>query len=208
MRRLILTAALIFLGTAAFAFPYATKFSDETEEYTAPVYITNQQGDQYIKLSLGVVFPMNFPDVESLFHTDQHQLSLGGMGPVGYHYFLTGNFALGFDVGFGFNTTIGSHILNYVPILFSVTYQPKWRMLEFPLSLNAGFAWESYNNKNYFPGLVLKPEAGVHFRIDENWSVGLEGSWMILPQFCEWYDTGKNYTGHFFTLAAAARYYF
>ena len=151
---------------------------------------------------------MNFPDAESLFHTDKHQLSLGGVGTIGYHYFLTENIALGFDVGFGFNKTIGRHIFEYVPILFSATYQPVWKKLEFPLSLNIGFAWESCGTDNYFPGLAVKPEAGVHFRINESWSVGLEGSWMILPQFCEWYDTGKNYTGHFFTLAAAARYYF
>ena len=206
MKHLLLTALLF--SAAASVFPSAAKLSDGKSDYEAPVYVRNQQGDQNIKLSLGVVFPMNFPDAESLFHADKHQLSIGGMGTLGYHYFLTGNIALGFDVGFGFNTTIGSHILNYVPVLFSATYQFAWKRLEFPVSLNAGFAWESYNNKNYFPGLVLRPEAGVHFRINENWSVGLEGAWMILPQFCEWYDSGKNYTGHFFTLAAAARYYF
>ena len=92
--------------------------------------------------------------------------------------------------------------------MFSFTYQPSWRNLEFPLSLNVGAAWESYNNHNYFPGLVLKPEAGVHYRINENWSLGLDASWMLLPQFCEWYDKGKNYAGQFATLAFAARYYF
>ena len=208
MKRLPLFAAL-FLTAAASAFSYdAVRLSENDENYIQPVYHSVQKGDQNISISIGLSIPLNFPDIESLFHEDEHQLSIGGMGTLGYHYFVNSCIALGFDVGFGFNVTIGSHIFNYVPMMFSFTYQPSWRNLEFPLSLNAGVAWESYNNHNYFPGLVLKPEAGVHYRINENWSLGLDASWMLLPQFCEWYDKGENYIGQFATLSLAARYYF
>lgn len=203
---------LLFSAAGLFAFPYTTKFSEETEEsedFSQDNGFYNiQTGDQYIKIAMGVTAPLNFPDFESLFHKDKHQLSIGGMGSLGYHYFLNSYLALGFDVSYGFNVTIGSHIFNYVPILFSATYQYSWHKLEFPLTLNAGFCWESYNNHNYFPALIVKPEAGVHYRVDENWSVGVEASWMIMPQFSSWYDKGEDYTGHFMNLSLAARYYF
>ena len=164
-------------------------------------------GDQYIKLSLGAVAPLNFPDVQSLFN-DNHQLSIGGMGTLGYHTFIFDQVALGFDIGFGFNVTIGSHIFNYVPILASITWQPSWKRFEFPLTMNIGGAWEAYNNYNYFPGLVLKPEAGIHYRIAENWSAGAEVGYMCMPQFCKLYDEGENFYGQFMTVSVAARYYF
>ena len=59
-----------------------------------------------------------------------------------------------------------------------------------------------------FPGLVLKPEAGIHYRIAENWSAGAEVAYMFMPQFCKLYDKGENFYGQFMTVSVAARYYF
>ena len=204
MKRLFATACLLIAITVSAA---AQPHEDDTI-YFEPQHIENKAGDQNIRLALGLVFPLNFPDIPSLFETDGTQLSLGGMGSLGYHRFIAKDFALGFDVSFGFNPTIGSHIFNYVPILFSAMYQPTWNKLEFPLTLNIGFAWESYNNDNYFPGLIIQPEIGVHYRFNQDWSAGLEASYIFMPQFCELYSTGENYFGQFATISAVARYYF
>ncbi|MCQ2240298.1 TP0733 family outer membrane beta-barrel protein [Treponema sp.] len=165
-------------------------------------------GDQYIRLSLGTSYPLNFPDASSVISGDS-QLKIGGQGSIGYHSFITSKIALGVDLGFGFNITIGSHSFNTVPILITGTYEPTMDRFSFPVSMGIGAAWESYNGKNYFPGLVLKPQAGAHFRLSENWTIGLETSYMFLPQFNSIHHSGEeNKYGHFWTVDFCARYMF
>lgn len=187
--------------------------NDTTEEEEQDIQVFNadmiQEGDQNIRISLAPSFPLNFPDFPSLFMKDRHQLSIGGIGSLGYHYFLNSLFAVGVDIGFGFNVTIGSRVLNYVPFLASFTFQPTAGKFEFPISMNVGFAWESYSNYNYFPGLILKPEAGVHYRLTSGWSLGLEVAYMFMPQLNKLYDSSReNFYGQFLTTSIVARYYF
>ena len=170
---------------------------------------TTLAGDQYIRISLGVDFPMNFPDFSSLFQKDKSQLKIGGIGFLGYHYFITNNIALGVDVGFGFNVSIGSHVFNYVPVIFEGTYQFTKEKFEFPITAGIGFAWENFNSQHYFPGLVLKLGGGAHYRVTESWSLGLEASYMFMPQFCALYDkNAENRMGHYTTIDLVARYIF
>ncbi|WP_407400690.1 TP0733 family outer membrane beta-barrel protein [Treponema sp.] len=165
-------------------------------------------GDQYIRLSLGSSYPLNFPDASSVLHGES-QLKIGGQGSIGYHSFITSQIALGVDLGFGFNVTIGSHSFNTVPIVITGTYEPSLGKFSFPLTMGIGFAWESYNGKNYFPGLVLKPQVGAHYRISENWSVGLDTAYMFLPQFNSLHHSGEeNKYGHFWLVDLCARYMF
>ncbi|MBQ0039901.1 MAG: hypothetical protein KBS64_05700 [Treponema sp.] len=170
-------------------------------------YGMNLAGDQYIKIGLGIDIPLNFPDPVAVFKRDS-QLRMGGIGMLGYHSFITQKVALGFDLGFAFNMTIGGHTFNTVPFIFTATYEPTIKRWAFPMSLGLGFAWESYNSKNYFPGLLIKPEAGVHFRVSENWSLGLETGVMLLPQLNALHGEGNNRIGYFWTTNVVARYMF
>ena len=166
-------------------------------------------GDQFLKLSLDGVFPLNFPDVPSLFKEDEHQLSIGGTANIGYHYFMTKEIAIGFDIGFGFNVSTGGHIFNYVPFIFNGTYMFSYKKWQFPCTIGLGFAWESYNNNHYFPGLILKPEAGVYYRMSESWSLGGEVFYMLMPQFSSWYnDDASNHFGNFLGIGLTAKYAF
>lgn len=207
MKRLLPLFCLAFL----LAVPSFAQEQDEPEDDTAYSFDLNQKGDQYIRISLGASFPLNFNlsgNFLDLFIKNKHQLSTGGMGTLGYHYFLTPYLAVGGDAGFGFNVTIGSNILTYVPLMVSVTYQPTYRRFEFPITVGIGMVWETYANYNYFPGLVIKPEVGIHYRLSPSWSVGGELSWMYMPQFAYHKNVSETYHGQFFTVVAAARYYF
>lgn len=191
---------------------YDDEDSDDDGEYEEGDitfdYGMHLPGDQYIRLSLGTSFPLNFPEPSSVISGDS-QLKIGGQGSIGYHSFITSKFAFGVDLGFGFNVTIGSHSFNTVPILLTGTYEPAIAKVSFPLSLGIGAAWESYNGKNYFPGLVIKPEAGIHYRISENWTLGLETAYMFLPQFNSIHHSGEeNKYGHFWLADFCARYMF
>lgn|SRR5574344_1126856 len=175
---------------------------NQTEEI---VYQMNQPGDQYISVALNGVFPLNFGNL----FTGDSKLSIGGMGTLGYHYFFTNSFIAGIDVGFGFNVTIGSHVFNYIPILATATYQPTLGKFEFPMTLGVGMAMETYIGYKYFPALVVKPEVGVYYRLTPSWSIGLDASYLFLPQFAQLYDSSAhNIFGHFATAGLAARYHF
>jgi hypothetical protein len=165
----------------------------------------NQPGDQYIKIALMVSMPLNFGGSFPLYRDGQ--LSTGGAGELGYHRFIASWFAVGIDVNFGYNPTIGSNIFTYVPFILNMTFQPTFHNWEFPITLGFGGAVESYLNRTYFPGLVLKPEAGVFYRATPSWSFGIGGNLLYMPQ---WYvkDPENNDYGVFGQIEISARYHF
>lgn len=177
---------------------------DSEDEYTDGDYYEDEEirltqngaGDQFIALKLMPLIPLNF----------DKQLSVGGALSLGYHRFLTQFIAVGADVMFAYNTTIGSNLFTVIPLTVGITFQPYVWRFEFPITLNVGAALENYLQYNYFPGLILKGEAGCFYRMNENWSFGLECQLMYLPQ---WYsDSSKNdyYLG--ITATVGARYHF
>lgn len=177
---------------------------DSGDDYTDGDYYEDEEirltqngaGDQFIALKLMPLIPLNF----------DKQLSVGGALSLGYHRFLTQFIAVGADVMFAYNTTIGSNLFTVIPLTAGITFQPYVWRFEFPITLNVGAALENYLQYNYFPGLILKGEAGCFYRMNENWSFGLECQLMYLPQ---WYsDSSKNdyYLG--ITATVGARYHF
>ena len=177
---------------------------DSEDEYTDGDYYEDEEirltqngaGDQFIALKLMPLIPLNF----------DKQLSVGGALSLGYHRFLTQFIAVGADVMFAYNTTIGSNLFTVIPLTVGITFQPYIWRFEFPITLNVGAALENYLQYNYFPGLILKGEAGCFYRMNKNWSFGLECQLMYLPQ---WYsDSSKNdyYLG--ITATVGARYHF
>lgn len=180
-----------------------TKSEDDSDEYEGDFYeeeetrlTQNGAGDQYILLSVMPIFPIGFGK----------QLYVGGGLSLGYHKFLTQYIAVGVDVMFGYNTTIGSNMFTIIPFSVGVTYQPYVGHFEFPITLNIGTAVETYLQYNYFPGLFVKGDAGCFYRINENWSAGLQGSFMWLPQWTK--DPKKDMHYLAATVSVSARYHF
>lgn len=199
-----LLAALLF-ATPVFA--QSESDDDSTGDVTF-VNLGTNAGDQMFRISLCATLPVNFPNFGALF-TDNRKLSAGGLGSLGYQYFITDKIALGFNAGFGFNVTIGSHSFNYIPVVGTVTYQFAYDKFEIPLSLGLGFAWETYIGYTYFPGLVVKPEVGLHYRFFDSWTIGGDIAYTFMPQFSKLYDeNAKNWAGQFLNISVSARHYF
>lgn len=181
--------------------------SEENEKNDVAInaqYNLNEPGDQVIKLGLMVSFPLNFGGKFPLYKDSK--LQVGGAGMLGYHRFLTSWWAVGVDVYFGYHPTIGENIFTYIPFVLNTTIQPTYKRFEFPVSVGVGAAMENYLSRTYFPGLVLRGQAGVFFRATPSWSFGIEGDYMYMPQ---WYDDSKyNDYGLFGTFIIAARYHF
>ena len=178
----------------------------EKKKQVSYVYNQTRAGDQQLKITVGLGIPLNFGNP---LPGEDGKIKLGGYGTFGYHFFLTDWFAVGADIGFGFNSTIAGHTFNHVPTVATATVQPSVGNFEFPLTVGIGTAWETYNGETYWPGLVLLGEAGARYKISQSWGAGLDVSYKMMPQFARNWGTGKEtITGTFLTVSACANYYF
>ncbi len=202
MRRILLFFCVLalFAGTLAAQSVPGDEY-DPGDEYEPVEDVSdgmNRRGDQYIKIGIMPNFPLNFDG----------QLYIGGAFQLAYFRYLNGWLALGGDLTVGYNTTLGSNVLMFVPLMFGVSFAPSVWRFEFPVSLAAGIAFETYQNRKYFPGFAGKVEAGAFFRLSESWSFGLGSDFLYLPQ---WYvddSGGEADYGLFLTAFVAARYHF
>lgn len=191
MKRLFsLSLLLCFFATVFYAQEEGDVYDD------GYVYEQNGAGDQFLKVNLAADFPLNF----------NKQLYVGGSASIGYYQFLTNNIAVGGEVEISYNVSIGNKPLLVVPLTLGVIFQPYINKFEFPLSLNLGITTTTCQGMTYFPGFVAKATAGAFYRINEGWSLGLNGTMHYTPQFFN--DSSKNFHGLFATLGIGGRYHF
>jgi hypothetical protein len=175
--------------------PAVPQEPEQPDEYPQSDYVfrLNQQGDSFLGIQLSVQIPFI------------KKLNVGGAGGIMFSRFLTDYFALGGELDFSYETTIGSNVYYFIPILVKGTFVIPVNKFEFPISLAMGFAFQSYINRNYY-GFVIKPEIGAFYRFSPGWSVGLTAGVNILPQ---WYiKSSNNRTGVILSTSACVRFHF
>ncbi|MBR4179167.1 MAG: hypothetical protein IKR45_00560 [Treponema sp.] len=198
MKRLFsILIILLTFTTLIFAQESDEPATDEDGFPDVYVYDSNGAGDQFLKLALGAIIPLNF----------QHQLKTGGEATIGYYRFLTKNFALGGEFSATYNQSIGEKILVMIPITFGIMYQPYIGKFEFPLFAQVGLATQTWQNMEIFPTLATKLSAGAFYRISDSISLGLSTDFVWIPQ---WFpkDPSKNFNGLFETANISLRYHF
>jgi hypothetical protein len=206
----------LLLAGAVFFLP-AQEEDDDDDDEQIPIesdwsgnYATMYtRGDQTFSINLGLVKP--------LFYYDQQEgrldtnMKLGGMGSLGYNYFLGPHLFLGGELSGMFASTEGENMYFIVPIGFRIGYQFILRRFEFPLSLLVGFAPQSHLDASYF-GFFSKAMASVFFRFNSDWSFGLNTSFWWVPQWTDKrranYKGDVNIHGFFLEFSLGARYHF
>ncbi|MGP1587091.1 MAG: TP0733 family outer membrane beta-barrel protein [Treponemataceae bacterium] len=197
-KKIILFAFLIIIAlTAIFAQENSKqKKSNEFPKIEANEnsdFRRNQSGDWFLRLNINAAPPLK-----------PEQLKFGMDLNFGAYYFLNHFIAVGGSIGFGYNPTLGSKIFYSVPILAEVAFQFEIWNFEIPVFLGIGGAFEHHSN-NFLFGLVMKPEVGVFYRINSDWSVGATFGASIMPQ---WYtNPAYNYWGYILNTGISARYH-
>ena len=191
----------LLLIFSAFSFSiFGQTYSDEYEDDDIYddiyVYDSNGAGDQFLKINLGALFPLNF----------NHQLKTGGEATIGYYRFFTKNIALGGEFSVTYNVSIGEKVLIMLPFTAGVMFQPYIGKFEFPMFAGIGVANETWQNMEIFPTLAGKLSAGVYYRISDAISIGLTTDFVWIPQWFK--DSSKNKNGLFETAAIGLRYHF
>lgn len=200
MKRLIIIAVLAFAGLSTVSAQTAEAPSKPDAVYN---YEPIRKGDQFIRMGLGIGLPLFNLTPDGIETTTN--LNLGGSGTIGYSRFLNTKVALGGEIAFSFNPTLGDNLYFYLPLTFKATYAFVFDRIHVPVSLSTGFAFQTYNTTNYF-GLIVKPEIGAYYQYSPDWSVGVSLGWNILPQ---WYKSGtNNRTGNILDAVIGMRYHF
>jgi hypothetical protein len=173
--------------------------------WSGSYFDTFSKGDSVFNINIGGITPTVLSKgAASQFPTIGGTLSLVGS------YFLSSKVFVGGGLYGMFISTIGENQLYVVPMGPHVGVQWIARRFEFPVSLMAGWAWQSYVGKLYF-GPIVKPQAAVLFRAFSNWSFGLALDWWFIPQIGVKSGGSTNpqdVFANFLELKAVARYQF
>ena len=191
--------SLLMLLLSFSGFLFSQDYSDENEDSTLDevyVYDSNGAGDQFLKIQLGPLFPLNF----------KHQLKTGGEATIGYYKFLSKTFAVGGELTVTYNVTIGEKVLIMFPLTVGAMFQPYIGRFEFPLYAEIGLANETWQNMEIFPTLTTRLSAGAYYRVSDAISIGLATDFLWIPQWFK--DSSKNFNGLFETATIGLRYHF
>lgn len=202
MKRLII--ALLF-ATAFLPMLIAQTESetDIVQPETAFAYEPIRKGDQYMRVGIGAGIPLFNLGPDGV--NTKTNMFVGGTGILGYSNFITSRIALGGEIAFAYNTTLGENLYFYLPITFKATYVFVLNRIQIPLSLSTGVVFQTYNITNYF-GPILKPEAAVYYQYNPEWSFGVTAGWNVIPQ---WYEESENNrTGNIADVTVGFRYHF
>jgi len=168
------------------------------------------RGDQIFSINLGLVIPLFY--LESNNGVMKTQMNVGGMGALTYNYFMSSNIYWGLEISGMFASTVGQNMYYIVPMGGRIGYHLQYNRFEFPISLMLGFAPQSHNQRSYFSWLFAKPGAGIFFRVNQEWSFGLNTNFWWVPQWNaktgELNDGRINIHGFFMEISAGARYHF
>ena len=197
MKKLItILAAITLCCTLSFAQDKKAPDLETNDDY---VFKMNQSGDYFLKLNINTGIPI-LPE----------QLKFGMDLNFGAYYLFTSWFGLGGSISFNYNPTIGQKVFYYIPVIAQAFFQLEIWHFEIPLFIGVGGAFEHHSSNFYF-GLVIKPEIGLYYRINPEWSVGASFAASIIPQ---WYthknSSGNydyNYVGYILNPGISARYH-
>ena len=202
-------AALFVFSANSFA--QGRFYDDEGDEYIDDddediyddgsdfVYQQNGPGDQYLNIRIMPNFPLNF----------DKKIKIGGQITVGYGRFITSWLAVGAEVAFGYNPTIGNNMYTYIPITANATFLPAIKKFEIPITFNIGIAIENYLSNTFFPAFIMRGGAGLYYRINENWSAGIESFFTYMPQTYVKKDKRKyNDYLNILSVSAGMKYHF
>jgi hypothetical protein len=209
VQRVFSLLLVVFFGTALVLTASAQEDGENREipiesEWIVFMPDAYARGDVMFTMAAGALFPILFLDGSTNpAEPYDSKIKVGGNGILGINYFLSPNIFLGGEISLALSGSV-NNILFQFPFGFRAGYQFVFRRFEFPLNIMIGGYSQTYLTKSYF-GFFLKPEAGVYWRFNSDWSFGLNAGWWWMPQ---WPEAGSEYTryGNFLNLTLSARY--
>jgi hypothetical protein len=161
------------------------------------------RGDQAFIITAGTIFPVVF--LQNGAAITHNIFAVGGTGSLSYNYWFDSHFFVGGEIGGMFGSTLRKNTFFIIPIGIRGGYQFILQRFEFPLALTIGIAPQKYLELGYF-GFFVKPVVSAFFRLNPDWSFGVNTAWWWVPQWPR--ETEKRVDGNFIDVTLSARYHF
>ncbi len=192
-------------------FPFILSAQEvEMEQFIEPY----GRGDQVFTMNAGFFIPMffYFPNHEeladtNLFESTAGQLSLGGMGSLGWSSFLTNRIFLGVNLSGTFALSPNDKVQMLLPLTMQAGYLFLAGSFEIPVTLEAGIAMNKYDTQTYF-GPIVKPGASFYWVANASWGFGLTAKYWWVPEIYFGSRSDSTAFGNFTEATLSARYRF
>lgn len=167
-------------------------------------FYANGPGDSIFSIQLGANLPLFFQKVSD-GSADKTNLSAGPLLSLRYMGFVAKDFAIGGELGAGFNISLRKRVLFSVPMSFELMWMPTKMPFELPLGLGlGGILYRMDDYTSFCP--IIRPMAGLSWRADSSWSFGGSLSYDWVPMITSW-NPDISYYGNFLTLKLSAHYH-
>jgi hypothetical protein len=199
--QLVKRIQILFLPLVFFALAlgiYAQEENDEDDiitiesDWASTNFSSYSMGDQTFTINISVIKPLFYIDKENGYFGAN--MNLGGMGGLGWNYFLSAHFFLGMELSGMFCSTEGKNMYFILPIGVRAGYQFVLKRFEFPLSFMIGVAPQTHSQLTYF-GFFSKATGSAFFRFNAGWSFGVNTSFWWVPQWTK--KTRKTDSGDY-----------
>ncbi len=141
-----------------------------------------EKDDTIFGLSLGTSFNIGTAWSDQSNYTNAKKLYPGGNGSLSFMYLILPELRIGGEVGYFFNYTKKSSLFKQVPITFNIAWGPRYKFIDFPLTLKIGIQYLSHNNYQYIAPMI-NTSFGMDFYINKNWGIGLETGCSFVGEF-------------------------
>jgi hypothetical protein len=197
--KLIFMAFLIILPINIFA-------QDDDRDSGVLSLPDHELGDQFLSINAGFLVPLFFHE----FGGDNRDtnLSLGGVTAFQWNSYLSSFFRLGLEISPSFNISPNKKPLLMLPITVKSTFVFNAGRFEFPVFLGIGINVLRYRDWKHVD-FIMKPGAGVVFRINANWGVGVNiVYWLSFQPATKYQPDNQSRLGNFLEISPCLTYHF
>jgi hypothetical protein len=151
--------------------------------FSADYYDT---GSQLFSFHVGVTVPafsyfFSDGELDSWMGEDGTGMGLGGYGSISYQVFSSSKSALGGEIGYDFNYSVGEELFTAIPFFAKWSYYPIQGAVDVPFSLGLGAAYISYDEGSLLT-MYAQLEGGVVWYPTDNWGFGINTGFWLIPE--------------------------
>lgn len=176
---------------------------EEADPWDYQTQVGSVAGDKIFNIDIGLMLGLGF--INGHGQSIPLNLGIGGAGMLSYDYMLSKHFSLGAEVSGSFNSTLGANILYLVPFGLRAGLHFDVGRFSIPSYIMLGASNHFELGYTYF-GFAMKLQSGVFWRFNDEWSFGLNASWLLLPEIHS--TPEETVWGNFLMTTLAVRYHF
>lgn len=166
----------------------------------------HKKGSQMISLTTGAGVPLFILPADAAA-TEAYPLEVGASFSLAYQYFVANSLSIGGSLTGAFNTTIGGRTLFMAPIAFKLGYWWGSEPMEYTVGMDLGLNIMRLSGDGVITPFA-KAGGGVFVQLVQNWSLGGQVYWWLIPELHYGSYTSLDRYANFLEISIGALYHF